>query len=818
MADIKVVVRKNATVSDKPKVYVSYHPNEFHKLEKVTSDILLAKDCSVFYYPADDNPVDREQVRFELKNMHLFVFVVTSALLSERPESFLRDISIARENKIPVLPLMMEQDLQVQFNEFYGDIQWLSAVDDDPTAIPYQEKLTSYLNQFFPDTVKVESIRQAFSGTIFLSYRKKDRALANTLMHMIHKQKDLLGISIWYDEFLAPGESFNDSIKEALQESDIMILLVTPNTVAENNYIIKVEYPEACSMRKEIVPVEMEHTGRTELVRAFQGISPAIVAKNDAAFGNFLRELSCRFGLTVQNDSPQRDYLIGLAYLFGLRVEKNSDIGVMMIRSAAEAGLDEAINKFAFMCSIGDGVQKDTEEAIRWYERLIELRTNAFEENVCEQAAKNVLVAYLALAELYQNTHDFSLANHIYLNRMGPFGVDSRISGSILVRKILIFAYGMCGKNLMEMGEYFHARCIFNKSVSLLEDSLKQDPTLESVLELMENHQNIGDSHRALDQNTMYRSSYLEALRIESNYRDLISKSSQTDDFRVQRRLFSFHNRCAHMHIETGYDRKAIECSNTAVSIIKKLNEQHGTLDTKLLLISAYINAADIYASAKYESDSDYAAFLYKCALELGKEAVSADDSPSTKRLLAVCYRESDKFDDAIKLFSEIEEQTHTFSAMCDVYRTYYKWACLLFERDMLPEALEQVENSIKRNEEILEKADNKKIFLYDLADSFSLMGKIQGAQKRYSAALRAYKKANGLLAEAADDTQLVSAYVKYINSFDVLIKTAKMGGRFAEHQRMIEEKARVLDKVNAELVKAGRPTLDGNDSYSLKD
>ena len=50
-------------------------------------------------------------------------------------------------------------------------------------------------------------------------------------MRLIHKNEFCRDIAIWYDEFLTPGENFNDAIKEALQKSGLFVLTVTPNLV-----------------------------------------------------------------------------------------------------------------------------------------------------------------------------------------------------------------------------------------------------------------------------------------------------------------------------------------------------------------------------------------------------------------------------------------------------------------------------------------------------------------------------------------------------------------------------------------------------------
>jgi hypothetical protein len=69
-------------------------------------------------------------------------------------------------------------------------------------------------------------------------------------MKLIHKNEFCRDIAIWYDEFLTPGENFNDSIRAALCKSDLFVLTVTPNLVNEPNYVEATEYPMALEEQK----------------------------------------------------------------------------------------------------------------------------------------------------------------------------------------------------------------------------------------------------------------------------------------------------------------------------------------------------------------------------------------------------------------------------------------------------------------------------------------------------------------------------------------------------------------------------------------
>ena len=100
------------------------------------------------------------------------------------------------------------------------------------------------------DEELVKKVKEAFEAYIFLSYRKKDTYYANIVMNAIHENDFARDIAIWFDEFLVPGEDFNDSIDEVLKKSELFALVVTPSIIEKDNYVMRVEYPNAKELNK----------------------------------------------------------------------------------------------------------------------------------------------------------------------------------------------------------------------------------------------------------------------------------------------------------------------------------------------------------------------------------------------------------------------------------------------------------------------------------------------------------------------------------------------------------------------------------------
>lgn len=365
MAELKYKIRGNGALSGKPRVYFCCHPEDFNKYFRILSNEILAKqNCAIWY---NDGAVERDEDFFlDLKQMQLFVMPITTNLLCRENEALDIDFKFAVENHIPVLPLMQERGLEELFNTKCGDLQFLDKNNTDNTAIGYDEKLERYLSAVLIGDDMAERIRAAFDAYVFLSYRKKDRKYAQELMRLIHKNEFCRDIAIWYDEFLTPGENFNDSIKEALTKSDLFVLTVTPNLVNETNYIMTTEYPMAIKEGKPILPAELVPTDKALLSQKYEGIPECADAYDDTRISDALLESIKKLAIKENDNSPLHNFFIGLAYLGGIDVEVDNQRAVSLITSAAEGGCEQAMQKLLDMYMNGNGVKRDYNEAIKW--------------------------------------------------------------------------------------------------------------------------------------------------------------------------------------------------------------------------------------------------------------------------------------------------------------------------------------------------------------------------------------------------------------------------------------------------------------------
>ena len=258
-----------------------------------------------------------------------------------------------------------EMDRLYSLEQNFGNRQYISPNSQDLTEISYGDKLKKHLEAVLLSDETAKRVRAAFDAYVFLSYRKKDRALANTLMRIIHSIPGCRDIAIWYDEFLTPGESFIQNIERAMEKSSLFTLLVTPNLLEEGNFVMTEEYPAAKRSGMDILPTEMVKTDRNLLVAKFDEL-PEPVKADDEHFSEALLSVIKKIAISENDSEPEHNFLIGLAYLDGIDVEVDVERGIELIKKAAEGGLREAINKLVDMYTYGYKVEVDYEEALRW--------------------------------------------------------------------------------------------------------------------------------------------------------------------------------------------------------------------------------------------------------------------------------------------------------------------------------------------------------------------------------------------------------------------------------------------------------------------
>lgn len=330
------------TADGKLKVFVCYHEAEPELFVKYArAELMRYCDDSVLYYldSTDLNRSVERQILSLIGEMDGVFICVTRRLLYDANCFARAVIDDAVRLGRPILPYFCEADLYDLWNSFMP-IQAIDPFKTDSTQIKYDIKISNWVEKIRPLSEDiVEKIWSNFEYIFFLSYRKMDRQYVDTLMRNIHGQvtgNPLAFAGIWYDEALTSDENYNTIIANKIEESDIILMLITPNIFApndkgEDNYIISTEYP--AFENKKIIGVVVPGTD-VELAAEYFPAVQYFVSLEDA---DSIREAIFRVGLPddrVRTKDADNEYYSGLAYLKGIGTEINIDNAAILLMHA----------------------------------------------------------------------------------------------------------------------------------------------------------------------------------------------------------------------------------------------------------------------------------------------------------------------------------------------------------------------------------------------------------------------------------------------------------------------------------------------------
>ena len=426
----------------KMKIYFCSIKSDYEHYFEIVSKGLLSKDKNYDYaiwYDEDETEGNEDETWYQqLNQMSMFIVPITNRFFGSKAE---RELELAIKNKIPVLPLLAEKGIEILFNAKFGDLHALSvAVGFD------EEEFLKNLKRFL-DTVLVgenllEQIRNLKEDYIFLSYRKKDREQAMALMKQIHEEEDCEEIAIWYDEYLMPGENFDEYIEDRLRNSKAFVLTVTPHILEDENYIITKEYKVAKEKREsdmyEIFPIEMSNLSGDEkelLMEKYEDLPECVSREDRAAIREWLQK--------VFMDDCKKDshfyFLIGLAYLKGINRERDGERAEKLLIKAAEQKSVGAIRKLIGMYQYGDGVVRDIRKQIYWQEVLVDRHRKRYESNKKQvEALEDYICESIELGELYFLTKQYSKACKVYETTLALFKQVKNITSELLSAYIQI--------------------------------------------------------------------------------------------------------------------------------------------------------------------------------------------------------------------------------------------------------------------------------------------------------------------------------------------------------------------------------------------
>ncbi|MCR5348904.1 MAG: toll/interleukin-1 receptor domain-containing protein [Bacilli bacterium] len=329
-------------------------------------DISAVKGASYHSFPGLPKKEDFPDI---FADVSLVVLCLSLASFGGDDFAFKDIIAYCQEKGIPILPCSFaSQYTQQRFNEIYPSVHCLFLPRNKDQSVPILKKA---LNFFYAkmEGSPFHDLKKSFAGRGFLSYRKKDRPLVDKVQALLFKNQRLMGTVLWFDEMLTAGQIYVDEIFQAIDESEAVVFLITPNIFEEGNYVRDVEFPYAKKTKKAMVAVCFEEVDRLRLAKFFPGMPTPI--RVDLEEEKAVQALVEAFGHPLP-EKGEDAYRIGMAYEHGFLVATHRGWADAFYRYA---GGRHSIHALLRHCELVccDEYQYQNED--EWLKRIGEYRT-----------------------------------------------------------------------------------------------------------------------------------------------------------------------------------------------------------------------------------------------------------------------------------------------------------------------------------------------------------------------------------------------------------------------------------------------------------
>ena len=753
--------KDDSTPYGKPRVFFTCHPSDWEAcFLPICEDLFQFCSCAVYYNdPASPSPQDAEY-NAQLARMNLIVIPVTAAFLTQPSPALEYDFRFAMEHRIPVLPLVQEPGLDKLFALKCGNLQYLDKTVRSATAIPYEEKLEQFLKSVLLNDDIVHKIRSHFDGHIFLSYRKKDRRHVRDLMGLIHSFPQFRDIGLWYDEYLTPGEDFNDEIAQNLKDSQLFAMIVTPNLVNEDNYVKDQEYPMAKKRHKPVLPIQFESTDADVLRSGYPEIPDCLDPADTAGVESSLNHALSALIRRCNDTDPIHCYHIGLAYLTGTDVEVDHALALKLITQAAESGLEEAMEKLIHMYRFGNGVTPDPEQVVHWVHRLVDLTRSRHQTS---GTAEDAYLYYLQLS--------MAGSSCVMIDRFDL--ADAYISQQIDIAKILpdlgkhghtplIHAYEQRA-NLYDLQGYKNESAEWLCKAYELRRTLIKNPELSSVKQLRElirNVQGLGDIYKELMDPPKAEQCYRQAIA----YLEMIRKNTVDIPHRIQ--LAELYQSLGGIYELRAHYDEAEKQYLIALEMAKAIAANTGD---DSILIGHYQSLGQLGdLQSRLTSGRKY----WKQALKIAQQRDDRKRTDQTQTDLAGCHlqlgisyytnwtlrlrnvirsKALPHLEQSLAIFRELDQKQNTYLSKLYVHSVLASLSELHINMDFFREAEPYCLEQLAISEQLLEQLNNPETTIRTACD-YAVLSKVCKALKKNVTAARYARRRFDLLDAIAEE------------------------------------------------------------------
>ena len=719
--ELQYITNGMSSPEGKPRVYFSCHLKDFDTaFPMIPEDILRHVNCAVWYDPDLSAMPDQRELEEVLDEMQLVVFAVTSHFLYEKNRAREVELPLALNKCIPILPIMLENGLEGEFNKRCGMIQVVARYVTDPTATPYEEVLETFLHSVLIGDELARKVRDAFDAYVFLSYRKKDRRHAHRLMRLIHENEDFRDIAIWYDEFLVPGEGFNEAIKDAFQKSSLFAMAVTPHLEEDDNYVMKVEYPMALDRQSReesfgIIPVEMYEPEDSVDGREWR-IDPENLKSHEEFKYREIRglqdehrllELSSAFLEALsriarrENDGSARHrFFIGLAYLNGIDMETDYGKALELLQSAAldKEPCMEAAEKLAEMYLRGEGVRADQGKAVYWQKLLASQYLDAYRRDHDPDSHKGFGTLYFkSLLRLSDMQRDMGKHREAMETLREALTFSEKLEEEVGIREQehdQALLLNRMGSLCLDLSDSAGAMKYYTKACRIYERQAGEIGTHRARRDLSVSYERLGDLFRKQGDLTGAEEYYEKARGIrEELVREALSFQSRRDLSAVLTKLGNLRKAGREYHEAQDFYAQALEMDKILAAELRtpQAQDDYGVSLSKAGDICKALGklpeAADLYEQAlslfeKNKNGSASRIFLDHYAGGCEKLASARKKTGNTQEA-ARLYRESVACREKLYASGPVPAAAHALAAAC------FNAASFLKDRGLMHRAYE---------------------------------------------------------------------------------------------------------------------------------
>ena len=579
-----------------------------------------------FFYEKDLIPW--EELAAMLSDMQLIIMSVTTNLLTKENRAVDEILPYAMKQHISVLPVMFESGLDESFRRVFQDLQYLKPGEDDPTAVPFERKLEKYLEGMLVGSELAQRVRDAFDAYIFLSYRKKDRTYAWELMRMIHSNPRYRDIAIWYDEYLVPGENFNENIRSALEKGDLFAMVVTPNLLEEGNYVMRHEYPVAKDSGKPILPAQMKETDRKELKQHFDNIPDSVNVHDSEAWNEAMTKYFQGLAIMENEEDPWHNFLIGLAYLDGIDVEVDSRRADELITGAAEDGLTEAMRKLVSMYHDGKGVERDYRKSADWQEKLVDALRKAWQENRNAEELHLYFSALWDLGDAWMALGDLGKAGEVYSEMLAAAEEEVKAELPDGMRDLSV-SYGNLGDIERAMGRPEEAKTYYEKGLGISQQLVVETKMIKARRDLSISYERLGDIEQVMGRPEEAKAYYEKSLEIS------LQLAEEMKTVEARRDLSVSYNNIGDIEKEMGRPEEAKAYYEKGLKIFLQLTQETKTVEAWRDLSVSYNNLGDIERAT---GQPEEARAYYEESLEIRLQLAEETKTIQARRDLSISY------------------------------------------------------------------------------------------------------------------------------------------------------------------------------------